>query len=342
MEANSSIAARNRNPQVLALEVTRAWLDREGGQQRNARAARLLIEKTLPALERGDPAPDVDLPTLRELLVREDKREGASTLRGVEVETWWRARQEQLREACRVSACAWMPHLVVKTGGGRGLPTTFQLEVRPIEDAAPELSLEDSSTPPHGLRYRIDAVKPALWFRLLLGSRPFPVRSWRGYVLFGLMALNFILVGLIWLGLFWSWSQSKAPFSAADAALAGGAFFVSWSLWLINRPILLLPQRRVTIAEPWMLAWSELSGQLRTMRDSDRKLASRELSLVRHWGVCPLCSGEVDLADGEPAFPGRVVGRCNDAPTEHVFSFDPVRLVGQPLLASMAATTKPG
>lgn len=67
------------------------------------------------------------------------------------------------------------------------------------------------------------------------------------------------------------------------------------------------------------------------MHDHDRKLGGRVFSVVRHWGTCPVCSAEVDLADGGGAFPARLVGRCQDAPNEHVFSFDPVRLIGYPL-----------
>ena len=60
-------------------------------------------------------------------------------------------------------------------------------------------------------------------------------------------------------------------------------------------------------------------------------------SLVRHWGVCPVCSGDVDLDWGGAAFPDRMIGRCSDAPLEHVFSFDPVRLIGEPLRQSATA-----
>jgi hypothetical protein len=78
------------------------------------------------------------------------------------------------------------------------------------------------------------------------------------------------------------------------------------------------------------------------MREGDSKLASRVFSLVRHWGICPVCAAEVDLASGGTAFPDRLIGRCHDAPLEHVFSFDPVRLVGEPLRSTIfsASTQK--
>ncbi|MBH1698163.1 hypothetical protein I5U87_04750 [Stenotrophomonas maltophilia] len=112
---------------------------------------------------------------------------------------------------------------------------------------------------------------------------------------------------------------------------------VTAGLWWLLRPVILLPTQRVTIAEPSFLALSELYGQLRTMPAPGRKLKSREFSVVRHWGTCPICSAEVDLDYGRAAFPDRLVGRCHDAPLEHVFSFDPVRLVGRSLLNAQDA-----
>lgn len=54
------------------------------------------------------------------------------------------------------------------------------------------------------------------------------------------------------------------------------------------RPIRSLPRQRVTLAATAVLAWSEVYGQLRTMQEPDRRLASRAFSVVRHRGVCPV------------------------------------------------------
>lgn len=66
------------------------------------------------------------------------------------------------------------------------------------------------------------------------------------------------------------------------------------------------PTQRVTLAGPAFLAVSELYGQLRTMPAPGRQLKSREFAVVRHWGVCPICSAEVDLDSGRSAFPDRL------------------------------------
>src|SRR3546814_553423 len=138
------------------------------------------------------------------------------------------------------------------------------------------------------------------------------------------------LIGLLWLGMYASWMRGQAITTATLAQL-GLALLVTMGLWWLSKPVFQLPTQRVTMAGPSFLALGELYGQLRTVPAPGRKLKSREFAVVRHWGICPICSAEVDLDSGRAAFPDRLVGRCHDAPLEHVFSFDPVRLVGKAL-----------
>ena len=335
MDTNSSKPAQTSNSQVKSLQLALEWLGREGGEQRNARVLRELIEATVTALSRGDAPPEKDTITLRDLLQRLDGDQGGSwskPFRAKELQNWWDARAEQLRQVCSVHGCAWTPRLVVKTGGGRGLPSRLSFEFRSTDDAEADTSATGPEASPTLLRYQIDAAKPALWLRLLVGRRPFPVQSWRGYVLFGTAALNMMLIGLIWLGTFSSWTREQ-PITTAMLAQLGLVALVSAALWWLSKPVRQLPAQRVTMAGPSFLALSELYGQLRTMPAPGRQLRSREFAVVRHWGICPICSAEVDLDAGGTAFPNRLIGRCHDAPLEHVFSFDPVRLVGTALRA---------
>lgn len=333
MEANSPKPAETCNSQADSLRLALEWLDREGGEQRNARALKELVEATLTALDRGDAPPEKDTTTLRELLRQaEGGSEGTASklLRAKELANWWDARAEQLRQFCIVRGSRWTPRLVAKTGGGRGLPSrlSFDFDLAIAEDE-PELDAVPAAASPV-VRYQMDPAKPALWLRLLVGSRPFPVQSWRGYVLLGTAALEMVLLGLLWVATYLSWARNL-PITTAAVAQLGVTLLITAGLWWLARPVLQLPTHRVTLAGPWFLAMSELYGQLRTMPRAGRQVRSREFAVVRHWGVCPVCSAEVDLDSGGAAFPGRLVGRCHDAPLEHVFSFDPVRLVGDPL-----------
>lgn len=337
MDANSPKPVETGNAQVLALQLTLEWLDREGGQQRNPRILRAVLESTLTAVSRGDPPPEKDTATLRDLMAQIDgDNTGRSPkpFRAAELSNWWQSREEQVRQLCRRRGCPWTPRLVVRTGGGRGVTSSLSFEFRPtndVEDAEATDSAEAGcTTAAPVVRYQMDPARPALWLRVLVGSRPFPVRSWRGLVLLGAVALNFGLIGLIWL-VTWVSLTGTDEITTRTLALLGVAALVSTMLWWQSKPVWQLPSQRVTLAGPAFLAMDELHGQLRTMPTPGHALKSREFAVVRHWGICPICSAEVDLDSGRNAFPDRLIGRCHDAPLEHVFSFDPVRLEGHPL-----------
>ena len=333
MEQNSSKPIETGNPQVFALEVARDWLDREGGRRRIPSALQELLEATLTAVGRGESPPEKDSLTLTDLWRLSNgahRQDNVSPLRGREVERWWAAREEHLHQVCADHGCRWIPQLILRTGGGRGMPSQFSFELRPIGPVELEVAEESGDAGLGELRYRVDPVKPALWLRLLVGSRPFPINSWRGYVLLGSTVLNLLLIILLWYFVYASWSQAR-PVTTADLAMVALAAVVSYALWVLTRPVRQLPVQRVALAGASFIAFSELHGQLRTMREPRGKFSSRVFSVVRHWGTCPICAAEVDIASGGTAFPDRLIGRCHDAPLEHVFSFDPVRLVGKPL-----------
>lgn len=44
--------------------------------------------------------------------------------------------------------------------------------------------------------------------------------------------------------------------------------------------------------------------------------------MIKYAATCPTCGAQVLLDKGEPDFPRRLVGRCQESPREHVFSFD--------------------
>ena len=260
MDANRSKPDQTCNPQVDSLQLALEWLEREGGQQRPARVLREMIEVTLTTVSRGDPPPEMDTPTLRDLLQQLDgDGAGASgkPFRATELANWWAARQEQLRQVCSRQGCPWTPRLVVKTGGGRGLPSRLSFEFHPTGEAEADGGTTASAAKATVVRYQMDPAKPALWLRLLVGSRPFPVQSWRGHVLLGTAALNMVLIGLIWLGTYASWTTGH-PITTAELAQLGMALLLTAALWWLSKPVRDLPAQRVTMAGPSFLAMSEL------------------------------------------------------------------------------------
>ena len=334
MDENSPKPDANTFSQLSALAIALQWLDSEGSASRSGHLLRTLIVSTQDALTRGEEPPAKDSGTLAEIWRQEaaPDRPEAPPLRSSVVEAWWLARRQQLVQRLQDGDASLLPALEVLPGGGRGIPTRYRLAFETLaknstEEPADEVVGRD---PDQTLVYRIDPARPAVWLRLLLGSKPFPVASWRGYILMGTAILNFLLIALMWWAVYMRWST---PSPVTTDAVIGVAITIVLSgfLWWGTRPIRKLPTERVTLAAAPYLAFGEIFGQLRTMPESRKGDRRRMFSVVRHWGTCTVCAAEVDLDEGNRDFPGRLVGRCHDAPSEHVFSFDPVLLTGRPL-----------
>ena len=334
MDGNSPKPDANTFSQLSALAIALQWLDSEGSASRPGHLLRTLVVSTQDALTRGEEAPAKDSGTLAEIWRQEEAphRSEVTPLRKGVVQAWWLARRQRLLQMLQDGDASLQPVLEVLPGGGRSIPTRYRIGFEPLTKGATGEPVDEVESGDSGqtLVYRIDPVRPALWLRLLLGSKPFPVASWRGYILMGTAILNFLLIALMWWAVYMRWSTPRPVTTDAIAGLAI-TIVLSGFLWWGTRPIRKLPTERVTLATAPYLAFGELFGQLRTMPESRRGDRKRIFSVVRHWGTCTVCAAEVDLDEGNRDFPGRLVGRCHDAPSEHVFSFDPVMLTGSPL-----------
>lgn len=64
----------------------------------------------------------------------------------------------------------------------------------------------------------------------------------------------------------------------------------------------------------------------------------RKIQLVSYTAICPICEKSlgrddvrIDVSKGGKEFHNRLIGRCSESPTEHVFSFDHITRIGKPL-----------
>lgn len=321
------------------IKILRTWLDREGGNKKTPQVLDLLAEHTAKAWASDQSTPAVDPDTLRQLYFdkyggRIPETPASRWLLSTEVRRWWDTRQAQLEQAFRQADFEFIPVLTLLSGGGRGNTTLYRLDVQPLPaaDETPEdaRSVEAGAAQGELIRYQVEPAKAAWWLRPIIGKAPFRMRSWRGYLLMGMMVAEALAILTLW-GFLLLIFRGARPIQASDLGLFLTLLAMTWTWWHFTQPLVRLPIERVTIASDLFLAWSQLNGQFRMTRDAKSKVAGGWFQFVRHWGTCPICAGEVEIAAGGQAFPGRLVGRCSDSPLEHVFSFDPVSLTGAAL-----------
>jgi hypothetical protein len=167
-------------------------------------------------------------------------------------------------------------------------------------------------------------VKPSAIARLLFGEGRFRTKSLRG-LLFASTALFPIfviacMVGVVWLMLF-----VNRPVTTADLALLLFNGGLSWALWIwFGRGLWWLLDDRLIPAPEVLLKWGEEPAQLENFKEGDVRI----LGLVRYSGTCPICAAKVELRYGDGNERRRLLGRCIEAPQDHVFTFDRVMRKG--------------
>jgi hypothetical protein len=241
-------------------------------------------------------------------------------------------RRHKLAMTWEAKDLPWLPRITRQVGGGRGLSSTYRLEFVARDVVTPPEP--SSSSGDQQLAYEVRAAETALLARWLFIPEGFALswRSWRGLTFVSLL----VLVGMGMAGLFilaWSALAHPGPLRAMDLWLIVMCAFVGVGLWFGLRAFFDVVDQRIVSAPSALLSLNEAYGQLRCLRRKDTKLPGGWMSLVRITSECPSCGAAIELLPGKPDFPGRMVGRCRDAPSEHVFSFDPTTFRGRPLVA---------
>ena len=337
MDQNSLKHTDSGNQELLSIRWLREWLLKDGGINRSAQVLAELAEQTEKCLLRGEQPPFCEMVEMRDIIASQTGRKVADHqpigkwLTLSQLGQWWDAREEARTDHLVANGLTRRPVLISQLGGGRSNPNRFCFGFAEISESSADSACDQpiDAVISSSLHYTEEHLRAIFFLRWLLPGKPVQLRSWRGWVF-----MAGVLTGLMVMVLSVIFTLREinhlGPVTGRDLflILMSGliVFGILWNLW----PWLQLPERRITIASDNLLPADQLFGQLRLIRNKDKKV-SGWLSLVRYSSICTTCAGTVELSNGQSDFPGRIIGRCRDSPMEHVFSFDPVSLSGRPL-----------
>lgn len=135
------------------------------------------------------------------------------------------------------------------------------------------------------------------------------------------MGFLFLVIVLLGISLNTATEQKVLTPLLSLAAVYG----VTW--WTIGR-LLDLPAKKIVVA-PW---WMQSMGDDRLLEHrSPPRYTARRIKAARYTASCPICGGKISAQAGGWEFWGRIVGRCDNSPTEHVYSFDHITRLGKAL-----------
>ena len=205
-----------------------------------------------------------------------------------------------------------------------GTPAYYRLASRPLPDT---LDIEMTEVMPAQssqadcIHYKRDlSLKLSTFGQFLFakGLKWTPSKRY-GYLTWQLLflILAVFLEFLIWLVL---WYRTQ-PVTGQDLVLIAMGIGFPWFAYWYFIGIFQLFEDRIVIAPDWALAWKEFGATIEINRARDPDTPST-IHVSRYSATCPVCGWMVKLERGEPTHPKRIVGRCEENPREHVFSFD--------------------
>lgn len=202
-----------------------------------------------------------------------------------------------------------------------GKPAFYRLGTKALPPSEYTAIQDNDVSPPSSIRYNPDLSLELSWLGKLFFNKglkwtPFKrysFLSWQLLFLISVVVFDFLLWLILW--------YRKEPVTGQDLLVMVMAIGLPWGAYRHFSGSFRLFEDRIMIAPDWALTWKEFGVTVEINRSKDADAPST-IHVHRYTAKCPICGWMVKLERGEPDFPRRIVGRCEEHPREHVFSFD--------------------
>jgi hypothetical protein len=281
-----------------------------------------IAEQTIQSARRGDSAPQITTKAIHADLGGNQNVEPSAWLSPLwkQINTQYYPQiKDTLIERCRAEGLTVYPAITKSDGK----PVHYWLTTREIPQGRPEvdaISVPDNSLP-NTIQYKKDlTLQLSTAGRIVIGNgmnwtslKRYSYLTWKLALLLGVGIVTLSLWFLLWL--------QTAPLSGRDIVVLAAAVGLPCFAHRPVTEIWQLFEDRIIVAPDWMLTWKERGATIEIIRSLDTAIPS-EIKVSRYTATCPICSRMIRLDKGEPDFPWRLIGRCEENPREHVFSFD--------------------
>lgn len=203
-------------------------------------------------------------------------------------------------------------------GGGAGNVTKYLIKPHPVTES----TAVDKTTLPRGfISYTSETSETTNPFIRFVDGMI--AKGFKLYMILGTVMLAIILAILtLMVGLYLIRVQTTTfgiLSSAIDIAIIVGALYSLFS------PMYFAVMNRIIIAPVYLSPSRNYSTQLEYIRTREKHKNGkpvRQFRIVSYVGECLICKSKVDVEKGRGSLSGRLIGRCADSPTEHIYTFD--------------------
>lgn len=326
--------------ETTGLEVAgclKAYIDDHGDGSKMFRFLKVLASESLSNIDCGKGA-EISTKALFLADQPEGNEDRASGWASEAWKKWEGARDEReqgLKDFAKQQGLKYYPWpaRVGDSKGGAGRSRLYRIEARPLEqDTTPTL-------PTANIHYIRESTPKAAWWARWYFRQEVVLTGWRHFLFLAPALVSVAFALLIFMGTWLSltYQQHIPPgrivIMVASVAICG---FFAWGMFVV---VIRLKEKRIVMAPEFLLVAKEYGVQLELTRIDNTPDSPSRLGLVRYAATCPICGARTLLGDGGSEFHGRLVGRCQESPDEHVFSFDRVYRAGYNLRKSCRGGT---
>lgn len=241
----------------------------------------------------------------------------------------WENKSEGICQQLSDANISYIPRLAKTEGGGTG-----NLTLHRIEWGAPNVTPSPVESPPVArasgigvttIRYVCEDIQEANPFARIF-TRGYFLKGWRRYLYIAVLAVPLIFAWLMLVQVLFGITLSYTVGTRNILGSLLSLVVMYWTLWACVGPMYKLGVDKIVIA-PWWMQSTE--GDRLLERRGPPRHPENSIKAVRYVAICPLCGEKVSATKGRLEFFGRVVGRCEEAPVEHVYTFDHVTRNGR-------------
>lgn len=240
----------------------------------------------------------------------------------------WNSKIEGIKQHCLAEKLPIYPIIDKNdsTGGG-GLYSWYFLRFKDF----PEFELDNEQTASlqneNEIRYFFDDNDQPQRIAKFL-STGFTLDGWRKYFFISTIAV--ILSGLWLMFVIALFSLKISETAGTSLAIVISSALIFWLIWKATYPFYEIFDFKVSIAPGWLQKLGNQEDRLLLFRQN-KPSAPNEILLVTYTATCPTCKGKVHIKNGGKSYPNKLIGRCENSPREHIFSFDHHLRIGQKL-----------
>jgi len=185
-------------------------------------------------------------------------------------------------------------------------------------------------------------LAPRLSFRgeLVFGEEGYVLKGARRNFILAVAIAPCVVISAAVATIAWSMLAYARPISTADLVLFAIIAVLAYAGVKYLSAFLKLGSNRISLAPDWALKDHDPGTTIEII--GDRSIGETPVIKIRRYTAeCPICGGMLRVAEGEPDFEQRLVGRCTNSPREHVYSFDRQTKRGRPLITPYLKAQEP-